>query len=103
MNRQNITAAVVIVVIAATAYWILGKKDSKYLSPKKSDGKAVEEKTNARIALDAYLNAIDNGEDARSLEKLNSTLVQELGIRVVRSSGKWMARTSDGRDILMVK
>ena len=72
--------------------------------PKVADTKNVDNVTNARIILDAYLNAVEAGESIKALNELNQEFVKEYGMKVAKTkSGKFVARTTDGKDVLMVK
>ena len=56
------------------------------------------------MVLDAYLNAVEAGERKSELDKLNSIFADEYGLRVFRTKdGKYVARTSSGKDVLMTK
>lgn len=95
-----------IIAAIATVGFIYFKKDlKKVATPQKADAEDIELRQNAMIALNAYLDAKEKGEPERELVKLNSILAEEFKIRVGmdRASGKWVARTLDGKDILMVK
>jgi hypothetical protein len=59
---------------------------------------------NAKVVLDAYLNAVEAGEKKAELDKLNSIFAEEYGMRVFRTKdGKYVARTTSGKDVLMTK
>ena len=59
---------------------------------------------NAQVILDAYLNAKEAREPASELAKLNQVFLTEYGMKVVQNKqGKFVARTSSGEDVLMVK
>lgn len=56
---------------------------------------------NAKVSLNAYRNAINNGESEQELEKLNRITVKEYGIKVFKckKSGKLTARSTSGQEI----
>jgi len=58
----------------------------------------------ARVVLDAFMNAMEAGENAQALNELNKEFVKEYGLKVFKNkSGSYVARTLDGKDVLMVK
>jgi hypothetical protein len=59
---------------------------------------------NAKVVLDAYLNAVEAKETPQALNKLNSIFAQEYQLKVQKNAqGKYVARTLSGEDVLMVK
>lgn len=78
------------------------KKGIKKL-PTNGDTKA-DNVQNARVVLDAFMNAMEAGENASALNELNKEFVKEYGLKVFKNkSGNFVARTLDGKDVLMVK
>jgi hypothetical protein len=68
------------------------------------NGDKADNTGNARIVLDAYLNAMEAGEGAQALGELNKEFVKEYGLKVYKNKeGFYVARTLDGQDVLMVK
>jgi hypothetical protein len=78
---------------------------SKGIKKVASNGASKADKTqDARIVLDAFMNAMEAGENAQALNELNKEFVKEYGLKVFQTKqGKFVARTLDGRDVLMVK
>lgn len=104
-ERKTLIGIGIIAGIATLGYFLFKKDIGKMSAPQKADGKDVELRQNAIIALNAYLDAKEKGEPEKELIRLNSILADEFKVRVAldRQSGKWVARTLDGKDILMVK
>ena len=102
---QNIKEGLIIVGIVAVGLWILLPKGKKGInSPKVADDSKLKDIDNAKVVLDAYLNAMEAGEKKSELDKLNSIFADEYGLRVFRTKdGKYVARTSSGKDVLMTK
>lgn len=62
------------------------KKDNledKYSKPKEADSKLQKDKENAVISIQAMREAIKNGEDAKSLNKLKDMILQDYNIKIV--------------------
>lgn len=102
---QNIKEGLIIVGIVAVGLWILLPKGKKGInSPRVADDSKLKDIDNAKVVLDAYLNAMEAGEKKSELDKLNSIFADEYGLRVFRTKdGKYVARTSSGKDVLMTK
>jgi hypothetical protein len=102
---QNIKEGLIIVGIVVVGLWILLPKAKRGInSPKVADDKKLKDIDNAKVVLDAYLNAVEAGERKNELDKLNSIFADEYGLRVFRTKdGKYVARTSSGKDVLMTK
>lgn len=95
---------IAIVLISALALFLLIPKKKGIRAPEMASDDKVNDLKNARVILDAYLNAKEAGESNASLTKLNSLFAQEYGLRVIKTKDKqYIARTLDGKDILMVK
>ena len=102
---QNLKEGLIIVGIVAVGLFILLPRNKKGVSsPKVADNGKLKNMDNAKIVLDAYLNAMEAGEKKAELDKLNSIFADEYGLRVFKTkSGKYVARTLDGKDVLMTK
>jgi hypothetical protein len=92
-------------ISAATIYLTMprGKKTSKIKKPDTADKSEVTQKENARIALDAYINAVDAKENARVLQQLNNQLASTYGLRVYKQGQYFVAKDSSGKEILYAK
>jgi hypothetical protein len=102
---QNVKEGLVIIGIVAVGLYLLLPRNKKGVgSPKVADDGKLKNMDNAKVVLDAYLNAMEAGEKKAQLDKLNSIFADEYGLRVFRTKdGKFVARTIDGKDILMTK
>lgn len=96
----------VVLGIVVLGYILLVPKNkkSKNNSPKVAEDSKVKNLQNAKVVLDAYLNAVEAKETPQALNKLNSIFAQEYQLKVQKNAqGKYVARTLSGEDILMVK
>jgi hypothetical protein len=102
---QNVKEGLIIVGIVAVGLYLLLPRDKKGVnSPKVADDGKLKNMDNAKVVLDAYLNAVEAGEKKAELDKLNSIFAEEYGMRVFRTKdGKYVARTTSGKDVLMTK
>ena len=102
---QNVKEGLIIVGIVAVGLYLLLPRNKKGVnSPKIADDGKLKNMDNAKVVLDAYLNAMEAGEKKAELDKLNSIFAEEYGLRVFRTKdGKFVARTTSGKDILMTK
>jgi len=102
---QNVKEGLIIVGIVAVGLYLLLPRNKKGVtSPKVADDGKLKNMDNAKVVLDAYLNAVEAGEKKAELDKLNSIFAEEYGMRVFRTKdGKYVARTTSGKDILMTK
>jgi hypothetical protein len=102
---QNVKEGLIIVGIVAVGLYLLLPRNKKGVtSPKVADDGKLKNMVNAKVVLDAYLNAVEAGEKKAELDKLNSIFAEEYGMRVFRTKdGKFVARTTSGKDILMTK
>ena len=102
---QNIKEGLIIVGIVVVGLWILLPKAKKGInSPKVADDKKLKDIDNAKVVLDAYLNAVEAKETPQALNKLNGIFAQEYQLKVQKNAqGKYVARTLSGEDVLMVK
>jgi hypothetical protein len=92
------------VVVLGYVLLVPKNKKSKNSSPKVAEDSKLKNLQNARVVLDAYLNAVDAKESPQALNKLNSIFAQEYQLKVFKNAqGKYVARTLSGEDILMVK
>jgi hypothetical protein len=102
---QNVKEGLIIVGIVDVGLYLLFPGNNKGVTSQKvaDDGK-LKNMDNAKVVLDAYLNAMEAGEKKAELDKLNSIFAEEYGLRVFRTKdGKFVARTTSGKDILMTK
>ena len=92
------------VVVLGYILLVPKNKKSKNNSPKVAEDSKVKNLQNAKVVLDAYLNAVEARETPQALNKLNSIFAQEYQLKVQKNAqGKYVARTLSGEDILMVK
>jgi hypothetical protein len=92
------------VVVLGYVLLVPKNKKSKNNSPKVAEDSKLKNLQNARVVLDAYLNAVEAKESPQALNKLNSIFAQEYQLKVFKNAqGKYVARTLSGEDILMVK
>ena len=57
-----------------------------------------------RDNIQAYLNAVDAKESSTALQKLNAIFADEYSMKVYKTkSGSYVARTLDGKDVLVAK
>lgn len=103
MNK-DLRDGLIIIGIVVLAVIVLLPRKKGIQPPKEAETSKIKQKENARIILDAYLDAIQAKESKSNLDKLNSMFVEEYGMKVVRTKeGKYVARTLSGEDVLMVK
>ena len=92
------------VVVLGYILLVPKNKKSKNNSPKVAEDSKVKNLQNAKVVLDAYLNAVEARETPQALIKLNGNFAQEYQLKVQKNAqGKYVARTLSGEDILMVK
>lgn len=92
------------VVILGYILLVPKNKKSKNNSPKVAEDSKIKNLQNAKVVLDAYLNAVEARETPQALNKLNSIFAQEYQLKVQKNAqGKYVARTLSGEDVLMVK
>jgi hypothetical protein len=92
------------VVVLGYILLVPKNKKSKNNSPKVAEDSKVKNLQNAKVVLDAYLNAVEAKETPQALNKLNSIFAQEYQLKVQKNAqGKYVARTLSGEDVLMVK
>jgi hypothetical protein len=75
--------------------------DVKYAEPKQVSDTESKLKENAVIGLKAMRQAIDNKENKRELEKLNSMILQDYGVKVMinKKTGLLRAMSKEGKVI----
>jgi len=103
---KQVQHGLIILGIVVLGYVLLVPKNkkSKNNSPKVAEDSKLKNLQNARVVLDAYLNAVEAKESPQALNKLNSIFAQEYQLKVQKNAqGKYVARTLSGEDILMVK
>jgi hypothetical protein len=104
IDRKTLIGIGLILAVAGAGYFLVKKDVSPIAPPAKADESELELKRNAKMALNAYLDAVDAGESRQNLDKLNAILADEMKVRVAQNKqGKWVARSLDGKDILFVK
>ena len=90
--------------------WLLRPKNSKstkelldvkYAEPKQVSDTESKLKENAVVGLKAMREAIDNKESKRELEKLNSMILQDYGVKVMinKKTGLLRAMSKEGKVI----
>lgn len=103
---KQVQHGLIILGVVVLSYILLVPKNkkSKNNSPKVAEDSKLKNLQNARVVLDAYLNAVEAKESPQALNKLNSIFAQEYQLKVQKNAqGKYVARTLSGEDILMVK
>lgn len=78
-------------------------RSSQIQKPKKADADQMPQMDNANVAINAYYDAKKAGEGKANLDKLNSALLEEYGIKVYEGQGKLIARDAKGNDIAVAK
>ena len=92
------------VVVLGYILLVPKNKKSKNNSPKVAEDSKVKNLQNAKVVLDAYLNAVEARETPQALNKLNGIFAHEYQLKVQKNAqGKYVARTLSGEDVLMVK
>lgn len=85
-------------------YFLIPRSKKALVAKVESNGDRADNVQNARIVLDAYMNALEAGENAQALGELNKEFVKEYQLKVFKNKdGNYVARTLDGKDVLMVK
>jgi hypothetical protein len=109
MNIRVKEALIALGVVAGIVYMTMPKSSSangkinKIAKPEVADDTEMSEKENARIALDAFITAVENKESMRRLQQLNQELAQTFGLRVYKQGAYYVAKDSTGREILYAK
>ena len=105
LTTQHKEALIVGGVVIAILYFTLPrtKKNAVIPKPETATPSEVASKENARIALDAFMDAVQAGEGTKNLNALNNELANTYGLRVYKKNGYFIARDSEGKDILAGK
>jgi hypothetical protein len=94
----------IIVGVTLVLLFLVYPRKKGILQPKVADTNKLDNLQNAQIILNAYINAVEAKEKSSALNELNQEFIKEYGMKVVKnSSNKYVARTMDGKDVLMVK
>jgi hypothetical protein len=94
----------IIVGVTLVLLFLVYPRKKGILQPKVADTKKLDNLQNAQIILNAYINAVEAREKSSALNELNQEFIKQYGMKVVKnSSNKYVARTMDGKDVLMVK
>lgn len=82
-------------------FW-LSRPSGKGRKPNTSEADQATQMKNAQTALDAYMAALQAGEQADALAELNRQIEQEFNLRVYfkRSDGHYYVADTNGKDIL---
>lgn len=76
------------------------KGDNKYSAPSKVSNEEKNKQHNAMVSLKAMRDAIDSGEKQRELDKLNTMLLNENGVKIYTDDkGGLIARDRSGKTI----
>jgi hypothetical protein len=94
----------IIVGVTLVLLFLVYPRKKGILQPKVADTKKLDNLQNAQIILNAYINAVEAREKSSALNELNQEFIKQYGMKVVKNnSNKYVARTMDGKDVLMVK
>lgn len=99
VKEALITLGIVVAVVFITTPRGKGGIPKPDVAPKQE----LKDKENAMIALDAFMSAVENRESAKNLNALNNELANTYGLRVYKSGNQFVARTLEGKDVLMAK
>lgn len=91
------------IVVAILLITLPKNKKNSIPKPETASPNDVKEKENARISLDAFMDAVQAGESAKNLNSLNNELANTYGLRVYQKNGYYIARNLEGKDILAGK
>ena len=108
MNKTTKTLVFSLIGAFALLYILMPKNSKngnsktsgvKYPEPKLADDKALKDKENAIIGLEAMRSAMDNKESKSELNKLSSMIFQDYGIKVMpnKKTGLLRAMSKDGK------
>ena len=104
MNNRVKEALIIAGISIAVIFMTTSRsKASKIKKPDVADKNEVSQKENARIALDAYMSAVENKENARALQSLNNQLASSYGLRIYKQGAYYVAKDSSGKEILYGK
>jgi hypothetical protein len=107
MNKETKTLFIT-VAVALGLLWFFKPKGtklsktldgSKYKEPKLASDDLKKAKEDAVVGLQAMRDAIDANEPKRELDKLNSIILQDFGVKVMgnKKTGKLRAMSKDGK------
>ena len=97
-------ALIVAGVSLALIYVFMPKgKSSKIPKPEVAEKGEIEQKENARVALDAFMTAVENKENTRNLQQLNNQLAKSYGLRIYKKGEYFVAKDATGKEILYAK
>ena len=108
MDNETKNILKILGVAVVVLYLLKPRKKSKSDLEKRVEAPSVakgdsseKDYENAVISLKAYRSAVNNKEPKSELDKLNTELIKEYGIKVFRckNSGKLTARNSKGQDV----
>lgn len=108
MDNETKNILKILGVAVVVLYLLKPRKNSKSDLAKKLDAPSVDNETisdkdyeNAVVGIKAYRSAINNKEPQSELDKLNTELIKEYGIKVFmnKKSSKLTARNSKGQDV----
>ena len=104
MDVRTKEALIVLGITVGLVYLTMPKgKTSKIAKPDTADKSEVTQKENARIALDAFMDAVGNQESMRNLQVLNNELAKTYGLRVYPKGKYFVAKDSTGKEVLYAK
>lgn len=105
ISTQMKEALIMLGIVAVVVYVATpkGTKSNKISKPDVADDKELTQKENARVALDAFMTAVESKETPANLQKLNNELAQTYGLRVYRNGKYFVAKDSAGQEILYAK
>lgn len=97
-------ALIMLGIVAVVVYIATPKeKNNKIPKPDVADDKELTQKENARVALDAFITAVESKETPANLQKLNNELAQLYGLRIYKNGKYFVAKDSTGQEILYGK
>jgi|688.fasta_scaffold12565_14 hypothetical protein len=91
------------IVIAILYFTLPRNKKAVIPKPETATPSDVATKENARIALDAYMDAVQAGEGTKNLNALNNELANTYGLKIYKNNGYYVAKNSEGKDILAAR
>lgn len=104
LSAEHKEAALIFGLVAVTTFLTVPfEKRSRIPKPLVADKKEVTQKDNARIALDAFMTAVENRENSKALNALNNELARIYGLRIYKKGNMYVARDKKGTDILYAK
>jgi hypothetical protein len=106
LTTRTKEAIIVGAIVIAVLFITLPKGKSKKRgipAPDTADKAELTQKENAQVALDAFMTAVENRENTRTLQQLNNELAQTYGLRVYRKGQYFIAKDATGKEILYAK